>query len=178
MPVCVLPDCEFWFLPGRSIDYQSWLHSHAFESRYCYARIERIQNIECGRHFQVAILLFFLCLFHKSMRLSAGMTPPSTTSSTSQKETEVITSLPTPILELKHQFGLLIFSCAVYIPCLYVMNKIDTITIEELDLLSEVPHYVPICAGREWNFDQLLESIWSYLNMLRMYASLLLIWRV
>ena len=58
--------------------------------------------------------------------------------------------------------------CLVYIPCLYVMNKIDTITIEELDILSEVPHYVPICAGHEWNFDSLLESIWSYLNMLRM----------
>lgn len=35
-----------------------------------------------------------------------------------------------------------------YIPCLYVLNKIDDITIEELDILSKVPHYVPICAAK------------------------------
>ena len=32
----------------------------------------------------------------------------------------------------------------VYMPCIYVLNKIDAITIEELDLLDQVPHYVPI----------------------------------
>lgn len=57
-----------------------------------------------------------------------------------------------------------------YIPCLYVLNKIDTITIEELNLLSRVPHYVPVCAGKEWNFDDLLEKIWKYLNMIRVYT--------
>eukprot|EP00501_MAST-03F_sp_TOSAG23-6_P002512 GSMAST32.ASY1.ANO1.2649.1 assembled CDS len=30
----------------------------------------------------------------------------------------------------------------IYMPCLYVLNKIDSISIEELDLLSTVPHYV------------------------------------
>jgi ribosome-interacting GTPase 1 len=34
----------------------------------------------------------------------------------------------------------------IYIPCLYVLNKIDSISIEELDLLDRVPHYVPISA--------------------------------
>jgi len=58
----------------------------------------------------------------------------------------------------------------VYIPCLYLLNKIDTITIEELELLSRVPHYVPICADKEWNFDELLEKIWDYLNMIRVYT--------
>jgi ribosome-interacting GTPase 1 len=58
----------------------------------------------------------------------------------------------------------------VYMPCLYLLNKIDTITIEELHLLSRVPHYVPICAEKEWNFDELLEKIWEYLNMLRIYT--------
>lgn len=58
----------------------------------------------------------------------------------------------------------------IYCPCLYVLNKIDTITIEELDLLSQVPHYVMICAHKEWNFDDLLEKIWSYLNMYRIYT--------
>ena len=36
-----------------------------------------------------------------------------------------------------------------YIPCLYVLNKCDTITVEELELLSQVPNYVPVCAGKE-----------------------------
>jgi ribosome-interacting GTPase 1 len=51
-----------------------------------------------------------------------------------------------------------------------VLNMIDNITIEELDILSNVPHYVPICAAKEWNFDELLDRIWSYLNMLRIYT--------
>lgn len=58
----------------------------------------------------------------------------------------------------------------IYTPCLYILNKIDSITIEELDLLSQVPHYVPICARKEWNFDDLLEKIWEYLNMYRVYT--------
>ena len=58
----------------------------------------------------------------------------------------------------------------VYIPAIYVMNKIDSITIEELDLLARVPHYVPVSAGKEWNFDELLEKIWEYLSMIRIYT--------
>ena len=51
-----------------------------------------------------------------------------------------------------------------------MLNKIDAITIEELELLSRVPHYVPIAAGLEWNFDDLLEHVWSYLAMRRIYT--------
>jgi len=58
----------------------------------------------------------------------------------------------------------------IYVPCLYLLNKIDTITMEELDIISRVPHYVPICAGLEWNFDDLLEAIWKYLDMIRVYT--------
>jgi len=47
----------------------------------------------------------------------------------------------------------------VYMPCIYVLNKIDAISIEELDLLDQVPHYVPISAKDRWNIDELLESI-------------------
>ena len=32
----------------------------------------------------------------------------------------------------------------IYIPCIYVLNKIDSISIEELDLLYKIPHSVPI----------------------------------
>jgi len=58
----------------------------------------------------------------------------------------------------------------IYVPCIYIMNKIDMITIEELNLLARVPHYVPICAGKEWNFDELLETMWAYLSMFRIYT--------
>ena len=55
----------------------------------------------------------------------------------------------------------------VYTPCLYVLNKVDAITIEELDLLDKVPHYVPISAHHTWNFDELLEKMWEYCDMIR-----------
>ena len=58
----------------------------------------------------------------------------------------------------------------VYTPCIYVINKIDQITIEELDLLDRVPHYVPISAKDEWNFDELMEKIWDYLDLIRIYT--------
>jgi hypothetical protein len=58
----------------------------------------------------------------------------------------------------------------VYVPCIYVINKIDSISIEELDLLSRVPHYVPVSAKDEWNFDELMEKIWDYLDLIRIYT--------
>jgi small GTP-binding protein len=58
----------------------------------------------------------------------------------------------------------------VYTPCLYVLNKVDAITIEELDLLDKVPHYVPISAHHTWNFDELLEKVWEYCDMIRIYT--------
>jgi ribosome-interacting GTPase 1 len=50
------------------------------------------------------------------------------------------------------------------------LNKIDAITIEELELLDRVPHYVPISANLEWNFDGLMTKIWEYLNIIRIYT--------
>ncbi|KAH0625522.1 hypothetical protein JD844_015068 [Phrynosoma platyrhinos] len=55
----------------------------------------------------------------------------------------------------------------VYIPCIYVLNKIDQISIEELDIIYKVPHCVPISAHHRWNFDDLLEKIWDYLKLVR-----------
>ncbi len=54
-----------------------------------------------------------------------------------------------------------------YIPCLYALNKIDDITIEELDILDNIPHYVPVSAHLEWNLDELVERCWEYLDLLR-----------
>jgi len=58
----------------------------------------------------------------------------------------------------------------VYIPCIYLLNKIDQISIEELDIVYKVPHCVPISAHHKWNFDDLLEKMWNYLQLVRIYT--------
>lgn len=58
----------------------------------------------------------------------------------------------------------------VYIPCLYVLNKIDQISMEELKIIDRIPHYVPISAHLEWNMDGLLDSMWEYLDLIRVYT--------
>lgn len=57
-----------------------------------------------------------------------------------------------------------------YIPCLYVFNKIDSLTIEELDILDQMPNYVPISSANKWNLEELMEEIWDRCNMLRIYT--------
>jgi ribosome-interacting GTPase 1 len=32
----------------------------------------------------------------------------------------------------------------VYVPALYVVNKIDQIMLEELEVMDRLPHYVPV----------------------------------
>lgn len=32
----------------------------------------------------------------------------------------------------------------IYMPCIYVVNKIDQITLEELEILDKLPHYCPV----------------------------------
>ncbi|EJW02388.1 small GTP-binding protein domain [Edhazardia aedis USNM 41457] len=56
-----------------------------------------------------------------------------------------------------------------YVPCLYVLNKIDKISVEELDMIYRIPHAVPVCAHLKWNFDDLLSTAWEYLNLIRVY---------
>ena len=29
---------------------------------------------------------------------------------------------------------------------------------------------MPVCAGREWNLDELLEKMWEYFKMIRIYT--------
>lgn len=58
----------------------------------------------------------------------------------------------------------------IYIPAIYVINKIDQITLEELEVMSRLPHYCPVCAYQEWNLDGLVEMIWDYLDLLRIYT--------
>lgn len=57
-----------------------------------------------------------------------------------------------------------------YIPVVYVLNKIDSISIEELDLMTRIPNAVPISSENGWNLDGLLEVMWEKLNLVRVYT--------
>ncbi|CAE6482506.1 unnamed protein product [Rhizoctonia solani] len=58
----------------------------------------------------------------------------------------------------------------VYVPAIYVLNKIDAISIEELDLLYKIPNSVPV-SSKEWmNIDELLEVMWDALDLVRVYT--------
>lgn len=58
----------------------------------------------------------------------------------------------------------------VYIPAIYVLNKIDVISIEELDLLYKIPHSVPV-SSKEWlNVDELIDKMWEELQLVRVYT--------
>lgn len=57
----------------------------------------------------------------------------------------------------------------IYTPCIYILNKIDQISIDELDIIYKIPHTVPISAHHKWNFDDLLQMTWDYLKLIRMY---------
>jgi len=57
-----------------------------------------------------------------------------------------------------------------YVPCIYLLNKIDQISIEELDIICKIPHTVPISAHHKWNYDSLLEKMWEYLKLVRIYT--------
>jgi ribosome-interacting GTPase 1 len=57
-----------------------------------------------------------------------------------------------------------------YIPVVYALNKIDQISIEELDLLYRIPNACPISSEHGWNIDELLELMWEKLNLRRIYT--------
>ena len=41
---------------------------------------------------------------------------------------------------------------------------------EELEILTQLPHFVPVSGNKEWNFDELYDTIWDYLNVVRVYT--------
>lgn len=40
-----------------------------------------------------------------------------------------------------------------------LLMQIDQITIEELDIISQLPHCVPISAHHNWNLDELIDKV-------------------
>lgn len=57
-----------------------------------------------------------------------------------------------------------------YVPAIYALNKIDSFSIEELDLLYKIPNAIPISSGQGWNLDDLLEMMWDKLSLVRVYT--------
>lgn len=57
-----------------------------------------------------------------------------------------------------------------YIPVIYALNKIDSVSIEELDLLYRIPNACPISAEHSWNMDELMEQMWDKLSLRRVYT--------
>uniref|UniRef100_A0A4W3ILS5 Developmentally-regulated GTP-binding protein 2 n=1 Tax=Callorhinchus milii TaxID=7868 RepID=A0A4W3ILS5_CALMI len=58
----------------------------------------------------------------------------------------------------------------VHMPCLYVYNKIDQISLEEVDRLAREPHSVVISCEMKLNLDYLMEMLWEYLALICIYT--------
>ena len=58
----------------------------------------------------------------------------------------------------------------VYFPCLYVYNKIDQISIEEVDRLARQPYSVVVSCNMKLNLDTFLEKLWNLLSLIRVYT--------
>ncbi|GBG29857.1 Developmentally-regulated GTP-binding protein 1 [Hondaea fermentalgiana] len=57
-----------------------------------------------------------------------------------------------------------------YVRCLYVYNKADVISLEEVDALARQPHSLVISCNLKLGYDYLLERIWDYLGLVRVYT--------
>jgi len=57
-----------------------------------------------------------------------------------------------------------------YVKCLYVYNKIDTVTMEDVDHLARLPNSIVISVHLNLNLDELLRRMWEYLGLTRIYT--------
>ncbi|CAE7650281.1 DRG1, partial [Symbiodinium microadriaticum] len=57
-----------------------------------------------------------------------------------------------------------------YIRCLYVYNKVDTLSIEEVDDLARKPDSVVISVYMKLNLDYMLQRMWDYMGLIRIYT--------
>jgi len=68
------------------------------------------------------------------------------------------------------QFIDVIMGNRVYLNCLYVYNKIDQVSLEEVDRLANLPYSVVISCYMKLNLDYLCDALWEHLNMVRIYT--------
>ncbi|KAH7927375.1 developmentally regulated GTP-binding protein [Leucogyrophana mollusca] len=57
-----------------------------------------------------------------------------------------------------------------YIPCLYVYNKIDAISLEQVDKLARTENTVVISCEMDLNLDYLIDRIWDNLGLVKIYT--------
>ncbi|CCA67807.1 probable GTP-binding protein [Serendipita indica DSM 11827] len=57
-----------------------------------------------------------------------------------------------------------------YVPCLYVFNKIDAISLEQMDKYAHEPHSMVISCEMDLNLDQLVERIWDQVGLVKVYT--------
>lgn len=57
-----------------------------------------------------------------------------------------------------------------YLPCLYVYNKLDQITLEEVDRLAREPMSMVISCHWDLNLDRLIDRVWDELRLVRVYT--------
>eukprot|EP00118_Oscarella_pearsei_P026940 m.310586 g.310586 ORF g.310586 m.310586 type:complete len:365 (+) comp52844_c0_seq1:34-1128(+) len=58
----------------------------------------------------------------------------------------------------------------VYVKCIYCYNKIDCVSLEEVDRLARQDHSVVMSCALNLNLDYLLEEIWNHLALIRIYT--------
>merc|ERR1711864_29888 len=63
-----------------------------------------------------------------------------------------------------------ILGSRIYMPCLYVYNKIDQISLEEVDRLARGEHNVVISCNMKLNLDYLVDVLWEHLKLIRVYT--------
>ncbi|KAJ3548556.1 hypothetical protein NMY22_g1220 [Coprinellus aureogranulatus] len=57
-----------------------------------------------------------------------------------------------------------------YMPCLYVYNKIDAISLEQVDKLARQPNTVVISCEMDLNLDYLIDRMWEKLQLVKVYT--------
>ncbi|PPQ64745.1 hypothetical protein CVT26_002689 [Gymnopilus dilepis] len=57
-----------------------------------------------------------------------------------------------------------------YLPCLYVYNKIDAISLEQVDKLARQPNTVVVSCELDLNLDYLVDRIWEELRLVKVYT--------
>lgn len=57
-----------------------------------------------------------------------------------------------------------------YVKCLYIYNKVDMITIEDMDKLARQPNSLVCSVREELNLDYLLTRMWEEMGLVRVYT--------
>lgn len=57
-----------------------------------------------------------------------------------------------------------------YINCLYVYNKIDSVSLEEVDRIAREPNTVVISCEQDLGIEDLIDEMWYKLNLIRLYT--------